>query len=543
MKIGDVLVQRGLITEDQLGQALAVQKISKRKLGEILIEKAMITEQKFLEVLAEIHQIPLVSLDNITVDAKLLGLFPTEMLQKNCILPLEIKDQVLIVATNDPLNVLTLQDMRYASGYQIKPVLASIKEITHRLTQSHGSMETFQAIRNAQSDQAQETPIIKLVNTILSQSIKEGASDVHLEPQASQLRVRFRIDGMLFQKQTVPKTLYRKVISRLKIMAGMDVAENRKPQDGRMSWKEGDQTYDIRVATLLDKHGEAISLRILNKKAISHTFDSLGMDPQEMDQIKELIRQPHGILLVTGPTGAGKTTTLYSVLNALNQMTANIITVEDPVEYQLEGITQTSINPFVGYSFANAIRHILRHDPDIIMVGEIRDVETAQVSVRAALTGHLVLATLHTNSAAGAITRLQEMSVEPFLLSSTVLGVIAQRLVRRLCAQCKTKVQAAPDVEANMLAELPQLSRPIFLSQAVGCEQCFQTGYSGRVGLFEILKVTPAVRNLIVARANEQDITKVLVEKGMHTLRMAGFKKVAEQATSYEEILRVTLTE
>jgi type IV pilus assembly protein PilB len=541
-KIGDVLIQEGLISEVDLLEALALQKLTKKKVGEILIEKEFVKELDFLKVLASTYQLPLVDLENVIIDEKLLDLFPLEMLHKYKVLPLELKGQNIIIATNDPLDVLALQEIRYVSGYQVKPVLASLNGITTHLKKSHESMETIQMIRNAQNVNTQDTSVVKLVNSILSKAVREGASDIHLEPQKDHLRIRFRIDGILFKKLTVPQELYRKVISRLKIMAGLDVAENRKPQDGRISWKEYEQNFDIRVSTLLDMHGEAIALRILNKNAISHQFESLGLDQGEIASIKDLIRRPYGIILVTGPTGAGKTTTLYSILNSLNQISTNIVTVEDPVEYQLDGITQTSINPFTDYSFANAIRYILRHDPDIIMVGEIRDVETAEISVRAALTGHLVLSTLHTNSAAGAITRLLEMNTEPFLLSSTVIGVVAQRLIRRLCPHCKKEEKMAPEIEKIISAEL-SIKGPLSLAQPVGCEKCFSTGYSGRVGLFEILKVTPDIRQLILKKANEQEITKTLVSNGMKTLRMAGYKHVLDKVTSYEEVIRVTLTE
>ncbi len=542
LKIGDILIQESLILEAQLTQALAMQKISKKKLGEILIENGMITEKKFLKVLADTYQLETIELDDVVIDEKLLSSFPFALLEKHKVLPIEIKDQTLIVAINDPLDVLILQELRYISGQQVKPMLASLKDILRYLRKSHQSMETAQAIRNAQNVDAQGTPIIKLVNSIISRAIKEGASDIHLEPQKDQLRVRFRIDGILFQKLTIPKDLFRKVISGIKIMGGLDVAENRKPQEGRISWKEGDYGFDIRVSTLLDMHGEKMTLRILNKKEISHTFDSLGMNNHEINQIKELIKRPYGMLLVTGPTGAGKTTTLYSILNSLNQISTNIITVEDPVEYQMEGITQTSINPYTGYTFASAIRYILRHDPDIIMVGEIRDGETAEVSVRAALTGHLVLATLHTNSAAGAVTRLMDMGVESFLLSSTVVGVVAQRLVRKLCPHCKRQEDASEDIREIITREL-SLTGPVRVAHPVGCEQCFHTGYSGRVGLFEILRVTPDIRALILKKASEKEITQALIAQGMKTLRMAGYQKVIEKVTSYEEVLRVTLTE
>jgi len=541
-KIGDVLIQQGLITEAGLQEALALQKFTKKKLGEILIEKEFVKEQDFLKVLAAFYQLPLVDLEKTVIDPKLLDIIPLELLHKHHVIPLEIKDQSIIIATNDPLDVLALQEIHYVSGYQVKPVLASLSGIITHLKKSHESLETIQMIRHAQNVNTQDTSVVKLVNSIIAKAVRESASDIHLEPQKDHLRIRFRIDGMLYEKLNVPQALYRKVISRLKIMAGLDVAENRKPQDGRISWTENEQNFDIRVSTLLDKHGEAISLRILNKNTISHELESLGLDEGEIATIKDLILRPYGIILVTGPTGAGKTTSLYSILNSLNQISTNIITVEDPVEYQLEGITQTCINPFTDYSFANAIRYILRHDPDIIMVGEIRDMETAEISVRAALTGHLVFSTLHTNSAAGAITRLLEMNTEPFLLSSTVIGVIAQRLVRRLCPHCKKEEKMSPEMEKIICAEL-SIQGPLSLARPVGCEKCFSTGYSGRVGLFEILKVTPEVRQLVLKKANEQEITKVLVANGMKTLRMAGYAKVVEKVTSYEEVIRVTLTE
>ncbi len=543
LKIGDLLVEQGLITLAQLNAALEKQKATDKRIGEILVDQEAVDEKEILKIIAGIYRLPIIDLENCALNEKLLSSFPSEILDKHKVLPIEIKDNNLIVATSDPLDVVALQEIRYISGHQVRPVLAGLKDITARLKRSHESRRTFQAIRNAQSVDPQETPILKLVSSVLSQAIKEGASDIHFEPQKENLRVRFRIDGILFEKVSIPQDLSRKVISRLKIMAGMDVAENRKPQDGRISWQENGQNFDIRVSTLLDMNGETISLRILNEKTISHTLESLGLGSHEIEQIKKFITRPHGMVLVTGPTGAGKTTTLYSILNELNKISTNIITVEDPVEYQLEGITQTNINNHTGYSFANAIRHILRHDPNIIMVGEIRDIETAEVSVRAALTGHLVLATLHTNSAAGAVTRLLEMNVEPFLLSSTLIGVVAQRLIRRLCPYCKKESKASAEVEALIAAEL-SVKGPITVADPVGCEKCFHTGYAGRIGLFEILKVTPDLRHLILKKTDDQEITNSLVASGsMQTLRMAGYKKVIEKVTSYAEVMRVTLTE
>lgn len=542
LRIGDILLREGLITEAQLVEALGLQKTNKKKLGDILIERGIIHEVDLLRILADIYQLPIIDLDHIVTDQKLLSSFTLEVLQKNKVFPIEVKDQSLFVATNDPLDVAALQEIRYVSGYPVKPVLASLDQIMLRLNQSYESIDATRAMSSAQEAGSQDTPIITLVNSIISKAIKEGASDIHVEPQKDHLRIRFRIDGILFKKMEIQQILQRKVISRLKIMANLDVAENRKPQDGRISIEEGGHNYDIRVSTLLDIYGESMTLRILNAKSISHNLESLGLTASEIEQMKSLISRPHGVLLVTGPTGAGKTTTLYSVLNSLNNIETNIITVEDPVEYQLDGITQTNINPFTGYSFATAIRHILRHDPDIIMVGEIRDIETAEISVRASLTGHLVLATLHTNSAAGAITRLQDMNVESFLLSSTVIGVIAQRLVRRLCPHCKKEALASPEVEQIICREL-KIKGPLTIAKHVGCNKCFGTGYSGRVGLFEILRVDPEVRKLILNKANEQEITKAMVERGMNTLRMAGYHKVLDKLTSYEEVVRITLTE
>ncbi len=372
--------------------------------------------------------------------------------------------------------------------------------------------------------------------------VKERVSDIHLEPMAQHMRVRFRIDGVLYEKAPVPKDMERKVLSRIKILSGMDVADSRRPQDGRMTLPEQYKNFDVRVSTLPDIMGENMVLRLLDKSFTKFSFDSLGMDEVEIDMIKKLVTRPYGIMLVTGPTGAGKTTTLYSVLNSLNPPTRNIITVEDPVEYKIPGINQTLINTKSGYTFATAIRHILRHDPNVIMIGEIRDVETAEIAIRAALTGHLVLSTLHTNTAAGAIMRLLDMNIEPFLIQSSMIAVIAQRLVRRLCPKCKKEYIPSDEVRES-IARYCEVPNDITLASPVGCEQCFQTGFAGRVAVYELLNVNEGIRNLILKAPSEHDITQLAVSKGMKTLRKAGLDKALKKVTSLEEVMGISFME
>ncbi|OQX81984.1 MAG: hypothetical protein B6D56_00920 [Candidatus Omnitrophica bacterium 4484_70.1] len=565
LRLGEIFLRWGVIDKKTLDEALKIHRLTKKRIGEILVEKGVITEIQIVEALAQEYHLPKINLSTEEIDQRLLNRFPYRVLRKYNILPVRIENETLIVATNDPLNVSALQELRYISGYRTRPVLATLKDIEMCLNKYYGPLRSAEeAIKEIVSEgekakggsgeelslkdlevAAQEAPVIKLVNSIIAEAVKQEVSDIHFEPQRSNLRLRFRIDGVLYEKMVIPKELQPAVISRIKIISGMDIAERRKPQDGRMRLNFGkNKIFDVRVSTLPDIFGEKVVLRLLNKESIILPLEKLGMDNKELKWVHNLIWQPYGMILVTGPTGSGKTTTLYSILNILNDATRNIVTVEDPVEYELDGINQTSINIRAGYTFPTAIRHILRQDPDVIMIGEIRDLETADISIQAALTGHLVFSTLHTNNSPGAITRLLNMNVEPFLISSAVIGVFAQRLVRKLCPRCKIEYPAPQEVKERIGEFFPSLTtEELTLAKPGGCEDCYQIGYSGRTGVFEILVVSDKLRQLILKRAGELEIANLALSQGMQTLQASGIKKAVEKVTSLEEVMRVTFIE
>ena len=555
-KLGEILVEKGLLTPNQLYEALEIQKKTHKRLGEILIEKGLIKEEDLVKVLACQFNLEYVDLDKCKVSKEALQVFSPDIVKQHRIFPLKIEGETLVLVVSNPLDIFTLQNLKYLSGYRIKPVLSTPKQIDEYINKYFGPMrEAQQAIKEiiTRRDESQiqeevpfkelekvvqEAPIIRLVNSIIAEAIVQEASDIHLEPQKENMRIRYRIDGVLYERMNVPKHLQPLVISRIKIISGMDIAERRRPQDGRMSISMGEREYDIRVSTLPDVFGEKVVLRILDKQKILIPLENLGLDKEELAIIERLIYQPYGMILVTGPTGSGKTTTLYSILHRLNDISRNIVTIEDPVEYELPGINQTSVNVRAGYTFATGLRHILRQDPDVIMVGEIRDLETAEISIQAALTGHLVLSTLHTNSASGAIARLLDMDVEPFLISSSVIGVIAQRLVRKLCPLCKEEYRPPPEIIKEIKDLLPQ-NKNVKFARPKGCEECKNLGYKGRTAIFEILRITPQIKRLILKRAPEADIEKVGISEGMKTLRKSGVIKALNKITSLEEVMRV----
>lgn len=539
-KIGEVLIENGLLDPITLSRALESQKSHPRKLGELLVELGLLEESKLTEVLSGIFRLPFVRLSEVKIDEKALPFVTVDFMQNHKVLPISFKDGILTVATHNPLEVGLFQELQIKCGYPIAPVLASLAEIKEFLPvfisahQKHKDNEQENRIKE------QASPMVRLVNNIFEQAIREKASDIHLQPQKESLRVRFRIDGILYDKKPIDKELERQVLSRIKVMAGMDVADNRRPQDGRAAYTYNKQTYDIRLSTIPDILGENLVMRILTKDYFNKDLAALGFGDSEIALIKNISERPHGLILTTGPTGAGKTTTLYSMLNILNQPGRNIITVEDPVEYEMAGITQTAINDFIGYRFATAIRHILRHDPDVIMIGEIRDVETAEIAIRAALTGHLVLSTMHTNTAAGAITRLLEMNIEPFLISTSISAVFAQRLTRTLCPHCKAEYTPTVEVKESIHEqykgiEIENLAKP------AGCPKCLETGYIGRTGIYEILDINDDFRSLILKNASEKEMIEAARKNGMKTLRASGIEKAARKLTSLEEIIRITV--
>jgi type IV pilus assembly protein PilB len=542
LKIGEILLEEKLITHQQLLHGLQIQSHDSRKLGEILVDEGFISDEQLSRELARIYQLPFVSLAEMQIDEQVLAVVPFDVLKKHRVLPFALSGISLKIATSNPLDVQGLQEIQYMSGYQVNPSMASFKDIDAHLLKYEEVITASNLSKASKSTDTDVTPIVKMVEALLGKAIKERASDIHLEPMKDNMRVRFRIDGVLYEKTPFAKDLERKILSRIKILAGMDVADSRRPQDGRLSMPAQFSDFDVRVATLPDIMGENMVLRLLDKSFTRFSFDSLGMDAAEAETIKKLVQRPYGMILVTGPTGAGKTTTLYSMLNLLNNPTRNIITVEDPVEYKIAGVNQTPINNRAGYTFATAIRHILRHDPDVIMVGEIRDMETAEIAIRAALTGHLVLSTLHTNTAAGAIMRLLDMKIEPFLIQSSVIAVIAQRLVRRVCPHCR-KIITPSDEARERLARFCPVKPGQQLVEPVGCEQCFNTGYAGRQAVYELLPVNDKIRSLILKNPSEYDITQAAVAQGMQTLRQAGLVKALNLSASIDEVMGTTFTE
>jgi len=556
MEAGEIFLRKGLLDARQLELARAAQTDGQR-LDQAAVQLGLITEEAALRAIAEGLGLEFLDLAVADCDLALLDNFPLRFIHRESLFPVRRTNGSLIVATSDPFDLYPLDELSATTGQSIVPVLASRAEIAKRIKAHFGvGSETVDGLmaqsaedrvdlaEGAESDDAlsqlaQEPSVVRLVNEILMEAIETRSSDVHLESQQSGLRVRYRIDGVL-QRQPTPPEINRfqaAIISRLKIMARLNIAERRLPQDGRIQLRVAGREVDIRVSVIPMIHGEGIVLRILDKGSMQFSLSKLGMEPELCAQFQELIRLPHGIILVTGPTGSGKSTTLYSALLEIKNDETKIITTEDPVEYQLEGINQIQVHPKIGLTFGHSLRSILRHDPDIILIGEIRDLETAENAIQASLTGHLVFSSLHTNDAAGAYTRLVDMGVEPFLVSSTVEAVMAQRLVRTLCPHCREPFQPAAD---ELPADFPreQLTGPLY--RASGCRECRQVGYRGRLGLFELLLTTEEIRQLSHDRASSWAIEDAAIARGMLTLRQDGWRKVLDGRTSLEEVLRVT---
>jgi type IV pilus assembly protein PilB len=551
-QLGSLLIARGLLTAEELQTALEEQGRTHRSLGRILIDQGLISEANLVSTLATQLGLEFVDVGDYAVDPAATLLISDALARRYQALPIGWQDGQLVVAMADPSNVFAVDDIRTITGAEVKMVVATRASITtaidkyHRLDTDAESINaqassTFEAEDDLSSvrEVVEDAPIVKLVNLLITQAVQDRASDIHVEPAEHDVRVRYRIDGVLHEVMRSPKNIQSGIISRLKIMADINIAEKRVPQDGRVSATIGGRQVDLRVATLPTVFGEKVVMRILDKSTALLRLDDLGFLPNNRDRFETAYRKPYGTILVTGPTGSGKSTTLYATLNIVNHESKNIITVEDPVEYRLPGINQVQVNVKSGLTFAAALRSILRSDPDIVLVGEIRDRETATIAIEAALTGHLVLSTLHTNDAASTPTRLVEMGVEPFLVASALDCIVAQRLARRLCDRCK---EAYQPTEAEMLLagwkagdfdEVPELFRP------VGCGSCGKTGYLGRFAVHEVLLVTEEVERIIVDRGHSEDIKKLAVAQGMLTLRQAGLTQVHAGLTSVEEILRV----
>ncbi len=547
------LVEAGSITQEQLMSALEKQKKTGMKLGVTLVDEGVITEDDIAEALGRQLGIEIVDLQNINVDKAVTQLVPVNILKKYTMIPFAFSEKnknVLRVAMENPLDTYAQEDISIITNYQVEPVVATTRSIMLAIDKYHGQNEMKTALsRYAKEkrlevevdEQEQEdissSPIVKLVKEMIDLAVRQRASDIHIEPMEEYIRVRYRIDGVLQKKATYNVSVLPAIIARIKIIGGMDISEKRKPQDGRITQVVDHVEYDIRVSILPTVFGEKVVMRLTAKMALTREKSQLGLKPYELEQFDYIISNPHGILLVTGPTGSGKSTTLYTALSELNTNDVNIITVEDPVEANIDGINQVQVNPKAELTFASALRSILRQDPDIIMIGEIRDGETASIAVQASITGHLVVSTLHTNSAASSITRLEDMGVESYLIADSVIGVIAQRLVRRLCPMCKKPRQATAD-EKNFMGV--DESQEITIYEPCGCSKCDNAGYKGRIGVYEIMKMTPALKKIISSRQGADVLKEKAIEEGMRTLRMSGSEYVLEGITSYSEVVRIS---
>jgi type IV pilus assembly protein PilB len=566
-RIADALVEDGLLSAKQVEELLEQQKKEGSRLVKLVVEKSYVSDQDLAVSMGRILNVSPINLARIAIVPETADLLPRDIANNHKVVPVAQLENKLFLAMADPLNVLAIDDVRRITKLEVIPLIAPERAILDKLAaidaSKGASMEDIlmdaqkkdadedadnlevakEQIEEVNLDQlaasSEEAPVIKLANVILVQAIKDRASDIHIEPFEKVLRLRYRIDGALMDATPPPKQMQLALISRLKIMSNLDIAERRLPQDGRMRVKVGGRDFDLRISLMPTVHGEKIVLRVLDKSNLSASIDKLGLDPDTFQQLKNAIDAPHGLILVTGPTGSGKTTTLYSALNELNNPIYNIITVEDPVEFQIPGINQVPVKKEIGLTFANALRSILRQDPDIIMIGEIRDMETAEIAVEAALTGHQVLSTMHCNDAPGAIARLDDMGIAPFLISSSVILACAQRLMRRICSHCKEAV-TYPEKMYHDLNIDPSIFEGVTLYRGRGCDRCKGSGYSGRMAIIEAMTVSDEVRKLIISRANTREMGKVAIGQGMRTLRMAALDRVREGASTLEQVLVLT---
>ncbi len=561
-RLGDILIEERLLMPEQLSQALYEQRRTGKPLAVILIESGLVSEEDIVITLSEQLGIPHLRVESYEIPAEVLAEVPEGIARRYHLIPVAKTGNSLTIAMSDPLNIVAIDDVRMLTGYEIESVVSLDSEIKKAIDRYYSGkeveMEDYEDIlRDAEADavtlmeeqeeldishlkeEVEQAPVIRLVNLTLVNAIKRGASDIHIEPFEKIVRVRNRVDGVLVEAPQPPKALQAAVVSRIKILSEMDIAERRIPQDGRFRIKFEGREIDFRASTLPTYFGEKVVLRILDKGALTLDLDKLDFEEQPLEAFRDCLSRPNGIILVTGPTGSGKTTTLYSALHMLNTLDVNIVTVEDPVEYELHGINQVQAKPEVGLTFAAGLRSILRQDPDIVMVGEIRDEETADIAIKAALTGHLVLSTLHTNDAAGAVTRMVDMGLEPFLIASSTLLAAAQRLVRRICPDCKESYRVPEQVLQRAQFNLDK-GEEVILSKGKGCKRCAETGYRGRLALLEALRITEDIQDLIMGSASAGEIKRKAIEGGMLTLRQVGLLKVQAGLTTLEETLRVT---
>ena len=558
-RVGELLVRAGLVSPDQLTKAQEAAKASGGFVGTQLVSMGCISQEDLLQTVSQQYGVPVIQLLDYQFDENVLQLIPQNLATKHNLIPIVRKDSTLTVAMVDPTNIVALNDVKFITGLDIQVALTSEADIKHAFEKlfeknvSYESIigdmeETDVEVVQAEADldvnelekATEDAPVVKLVNAVLTDAIKKGASDIHIEPYEKVFRIRFRIDGVLYEIMKPPLKLKNAITSRTKIMADLDIAERRLPQDGRIKLKLGNgREMDFRVNVLPTLFGEKVVLRLLDKSNLQLDMTKLGFETRQLDDFKNAISKPHGMVLVTGPTGSGKTTTLYSALAELNKITTNISTAEDPVEFNLMGINQAQMQEEIGFNFASALRAFLRQDPDVIMVGEVRDYETAEIAVKASLTGHLVLSTLHTNDAPSTINRLLNMGVEPFLVASSVNLIVAQRLARRVCSHCAQEAQLNPEVLVNIGIPAEE-ARLIKVRQGNGCDKCAGTGYKGRIALYEVMPMYDEVRELVLNGASTAEIKREAAKLGMMTLRASGLLRLKEGVTTVEEVLRVT---
>lgn len=559
-RLTEILINDKLITPQQLQQALEVQKNKGGRLSNIIVDLGYVRESDLMLALSQGLGLPLIDLKRIKIDSKVLNLFSPEVCRHYQIIPISQMGNTLTIAMADPLNIFATDALRNLTGFQINPIISTSEQILHAIDQfypdttsgiidnllseiSESKIEVIQEKKKAEvSDQelglvSRQGPAIRITNTILEEAIKNRASDVLIEPLQESLRIRFRIDGVLREQKAPPKSMHPLIVSRVKVLSELDIAEHRLPQDGRFKAKAQGRDVDFRISILPSSQGEKVAIRILDKSVAVLDVDKLGFDEQSVAKLKRAALYPHGMILVCGPTGSGKTTTLYSIIELVDSPQKNIVTVEDPVEFQLEGINQVSVKPDIGLTFASALRSILRQDPNIIMIGEIRDFDTVDIAIKSALTGHLVLSTLHTTTSSGAIVRLINMGVESYLITASLVCVVAQRLVRRLCPKCKERYELS---ESSVEKLAVPYAAPAIFFRPKGCKYCSNTGYFGRLGIVEVLLLSPSIKELILSQAQEHQIKQAACKEGMKTLRENALSLAQEGLISLEEVLRVT---
>ncbi|WP_035587019.1 type IV-A pilus assembly ATPase PilB [Hippea jasoniae] len=558
--LGQLLLWNNIITQQQLDEALEEQKKSKKKLGTILVEKGFVSEKTLNEFLSKQYGVEPIDLSDIEIPNEVIKKVPAQIAKKYTLIPVAIEKNKLKVAVSDPTNILALDEVRFVTGMNVVPLFSNERAIIRAIDKYYGTSKELEEIADELTEysseidvlkdeeelnvedlekSAEDEPIIKLANTVLSRAVSSGASDIHIEPYENELRIRYRIDGKLKTVMTFARSMAPKLVSRFKIMSKLNIAEKRLPQDGRIRIKSAGKDIDLRVSTLPTVFGEKVVMRILDRSSVRVELEQLGFERNDLKRYMDAIHKPYGMILVTGPTGSGKTTTLYASLNKINREDVNIMTAEDPVEYNIEGINQVHVREDIGLTFASALRSFLRQDPDVIMVGEIRDSETAEIAIRAALTGHLVFSTLHTNDAPSTVMRLADMGVERYLIASSLILVLAQRLVRKICPYCKTQLDIPP-AALEEIGFSKEEAKTVKVFKGKGCDNCNDTGYKGRIALYEVMPVSDTIRRMILEGASVEELRNQAIKEGMSTLRTSGLKKIKEGVTTIEEVMNVT---